>query len=109
MAPPAVPSNPRALTRGDVEEIARLARLALDDSEIDRLQGELAAILELMAELASVATDDVPPMSHAVPMDLRLRADEVAPSLPAAAALAGAPDRDGDWFRVPPILEPGTP
>jgi aspartyl-tRNA(Asn)/glutamyl-tRNA(Gln) amidotransferase subunit C len=101
-------ARPR-LTRGDVEEIAALARLALAPDEIDRLRAELAAILDAMAELASVDTDGVPPTYHAVPLELRLRADEVAPSLPAAIALAGAPDRDGDCFRVPHVLRAERP
>lgn len=96
-----------SLTRRQVEEIALLARLALDSEEIDRLAGELTAILEHMAALRAVDTSGVEPMTHAVPTDLRLRADEVEPSLPADEALAQAPDRADDCFRVPHIIGGG--
>jgi aspartyl-tRNA(Asn)/glutamyl-tRNA(Gln) amidotransferase subunit C len=97
----------KALTRTDVEEIALLARLSLSDEEIERLRTELSAILEHMEALAELSTDGVEPMTHAVPVELRLRDDQVEPSLSPEAALSDAPDRDGDLFRVPSILPPG--
>ncbi len=95
------------LPRKEVEEIALLARLHLDDTELARMQDELGAILEHFGAIAAAETEGVPPMTHAVPMDLRLRADAVAPSLPAADALRGAPAREGDLFVVPSII-PGS-
>ncbi len=94
-----------ALTRQDVEQIALLARLDLAPGELDRLAGELAAILDHMDALAALDTAGVEPMTHAVPMTLPLRADEVAPSLPVETALAGAPDAADDHFRVPSIID----
>ncbi len=96
------------LTRAEVQEIAALARLSLDEAQIDRLRDELAAILEMMARLEAVDTDGVPAMTHAVPMELRLRPDRAGQSLPTEVALEDAPDRDADCFRVPNILESGT-
>ncbi len=96
-----------ALTRTEVEQIALLARLHLEPDEVERMQGELAAILDHFGALAAVDTSDVPAMTHAVPMDLRLRPDEVAPSLPADEALRGAPARTDDLFVVPSII-PGS-
>src|SRR5262245_25461710 len=93
-----------ALTRKEVEEIALLARLHLDASELDQMQGELGAILEHFAALAQVDTTDVQPMTHAVPMDLRLRPDEVAPSLSTEDALRGAPVKQDGVFVVPAII-----
>ena len=93
-----------ALTRKEVEEIALLARLHLDPDELDRMQNELGAILEHFVALAQVDTTDVSPMTHAVPMDLRLRPDEVAPSLPTSEALRGAPAKQDDVFVVPAII-----
>ena len=90
-----------ALTRKEVEEIALLARLALAPDELDRMQHELGAILEHFGALAAVETSGVPAMTHAVPMDLRMRLDVVEPSLPPEAALAAAPQRDGDLLVVP--------
>jgi aspartyl-tRNA(Asn)/glutamyl-tRNA(Gln) amidotransferase subunit C len=93
------------LSRKEVEEIALLARLHLDEPELVRMQDELGVILEHFGAIAAAETDNVPPMTHAVPMDLRLRADDIAPSLPVSDALRGAPARDGDLFVVPAIIK----
>ena len=95
-----------ALTRKEVEEIALLARLHLEPDEIERMQNELGAILEHFDALAAVDTAGVPPMTHAVPMDLRMRLDVVEPSLPPETALAAAPRRDGDLMVVPLSIAP---
>ena len=96
---------PDSLTAEDVAEIAHLARLELDPAEIDSLRGELSAILDSMAVLQTLDTDSVEPMTHAVPMHLRLRVDQAAPSLPAERALAGTAQHAEDHFEVPSILE----
>ncbi|MDQ3364278.1 MAG: Asp-tRNA(Asn)/Glu-tRNA(Gln) amidotransferase subunit GatC [Myxococcota bacterium] len=96
------------LTRKEVEEIALLARLHLEPDELDRMQTELGAILEHFGAIASVDTTDVAPMTHAVGVDLALRADVVAPSLPVEDALRAAPRRDGDLIVVPAIISSGT-
>jgi aspartyl-tRNA(Asn)/glutamyl-tRNA(Gln) amidotransferase subunit C len=93
-----------ALTREEVQEIALLARLHLEEDEVERLCGELSAILEHMEALRAIQTD-VEPMTHAVPMALRLRADEVEPSLPVEEAVGQAPDRQDDLFQVPHIIK----
>lgn len=92
------------LERKEVDEIALLARLGLDETERAAMQEELGAILEHFAVLASVDTADIAPMTHAVPMDLPLRDDDVVRSLTADEALRGAPKRDGDFIVVPAIL-----
>jgi aspartyl-tRNA(Asn)/glutamyl-tRNA(Gln) amidotransferase subunit C len=97
-----------ALTRKEVEDIALLARLHLEPDELERMQAELAAILEHFQAISAVDTTEVPPMTHAVPMDLRMRVDLAQPSLPTEAALAAAPRRDGDLIVVPSsIAQPG--
>lgn len=98
-----------ALTRKEVEEIALLARVHLEPNELAAMEKDLGDILEHFAALASVDTTGVSPMTHAVPLDLRLRPDEVAPSLPVAEALRGAPAKQGDVFVVPAIIGPGEP
>jgi aspartyl-tRNA(Asn)/glutamyl-tRNA(Gln) amidotransferase subunit C len=95
------------LSRKEVEEIAVLARVHLESAELEAMQAELGAILEHFGALAAVDTTDVAPMTHAVPMDLRLRPDQVAPSLPVAEALRAAPVKQGDVFVVPSII-PGS-
>jgi len=93
-----------ALTRKEVEEIALLARLHLEAPELAAIEQELGAILEHFSTLSSVDTTDVPAMTHAVPLDLRLRPDERAPSLSQAEALANAPAKKDDVFLVPAII-----
>src|SRR5215510_8438011 len=97
------------LTPKEVEEIARLARLHLEPDELERMQAELAAILEHFQAISAVDTAQVPAMTHAVPMDLRARGDVPEASLPPEAALAGAPRRDDDLFVVPSSIAPGRP
>jgi aspartyl-tRNA(Asn)/glutamyl-tRNA(Gln) amidotransferase subunit C len=94
-----------SLSREEVEEIALLARLALTDEETERLRGELGAILSYMEALQEVDVAGVEPMTHAVPMHLRLRADAVEPSLPAERAVAGAPAHADAYFEVPHIID----
>ena len=94
----------QGLTREEVLDIALLARLHLYEEEVERLRVELSSILEHMEALRAIQTD-VEPMTHAVPMALRLRADEVEPSLPAEEAVRQAPDREGDLFQVPHIIK----
>lgn len=94
-----------ALTRDEVLEIALLARLHLEPDEVERLRAELSAILEHMERLRLLDTEGVEPMTHAVPMRLRLRPDVVEPSLSVELALDEAPDADGDLFRVPGIIK----
>ncbi len=96
------------LTRREVEEIALLARLHLEEDEIERLRDELTAILSHMEKLQSLDTEEVEPMTHAVPMDLRLRDDVAKASLPQEIALAPAPDRADGCFRVPHIIKTAT-
>lgn len=92
------------LTREEVEDIARLARLHLEPGELDQMQVELGSILEYFASLDSVDTTGVPPMTHAVAIETPLRPDVVEPSLPVELALRGAPKRDGDLIVVPAII-----
>jgi aspartyl-tRNA(Asn)/glutamyl-tRNA(Gln) amidotransferase subunit C len=71
------------------------------------MQTELAAILEHFGAIAAADTQGVAPMTHAVPMDLRLRPDQAEPSLPAEVALRGAPAKADDCFVVPAVI-PGS-
>ena len=99
---------PVTLEKTEIEELALLARLHHEPAEIVKLQPELVAILEYFTELDSVDTAGIAPMTHAVPMDLRLRDDVVETSLTAQEALKAAPKRDGDLFVVPAIITAGS-
>lgn len=92
------------ISRTDVAHLARLARLAVTDSELDVFAGQLDVILGSVARVSEVAAADIPPTSHAVPMTNVFRPDEVRPSLPRDAVLAGAPAVEDNKFRVPRIL-----
>ena len=94
-----------SVSREEVDELALLARLELGDAEKERLRGDLSAILDYVAQLASVDTTGVEPMTHAVPLDCPLRPDAVGPSLAVDEALADAPQRIDDFFGVPRIIE----
>ena len=91
------------ITREDVAHLARLARLAVTEDEIDLFAGQLDAILDVVAPVGEIG-DEVEPTSHVVPLTNVLRADEVVPSLDREAALAGAPRAEDGRFRVPRIL-----
>ena len=95
-------SNP--LTRADVEHVAKLARLALSDEEIEQLTVQLGAILEHAADVAALDTSDVPPTSHPIPLSNVLRPDERAATLERDAVMAMAPAEEDGRFRVPRIL-----
>jgi aspartyl-tRNA(Asn)/glutamyl-tRNA(Gln) amidotransferase subunit C len=93
------------LTRADVLKVARLARLKLTDAEIDDYTEKLGSILEYVASLNEIDTEDVEPMVHAVELSNVFRTDEIVPSLPREAALSNAPKTDGQFFLVPQILD----
>jgi len=93
-----------ALERSDVARLAALARIDMTDDDLDRLSGQLSAIVDAVATLENVATDDVPATSHPIPMANVSRDDEVQPSLDPHAALAAAPEAYEGRFRVPQIL-----
>jgi aspartyl-tRNA(Asn)/glutamyl-tRNA(Gln) amidotransferase subunit C len=93
------------ISREDVEHVARLARLALSDAELERMREQLNGILGYIDKLRALDTAGVEGTSHAVPLVNVMRDDAVVPGLPLAAALANAPDRSGGAFRVPRIIE----
>jgi aspartyl-tRNA(Asn)/glutamyl-tRNA(Gln) amidotransferase subunit C len=101
-ANPAAPAG--RISRDEVAHLARLARLAVTDAELDVFAEQLDVILGAVARVSDVAAADIPPTSHAVPMTNVYRHDELVPCLPREAVLAGAPAVEDDKFRVPRIL-----
>ncbi|HEX2436668.1 MAG TPA: Asp-tRNA(Asn)/Glu-tRNA(Gln) amidotransferase subunit GatC [Methylomirabilota bacterium] len=93
------------ISRQDVEHVARLARLALSESETARMREQLDGILAYIDTLRALDTAGVEPTSHAVPQVNVMRDDEQRPCLSQEAALANAPDRSDVFFRVPRIIE----
>ncbi|MES2208723.1 MAG: Asp-tRNA(Asn)/Glu-tRNA(Gln) amidotransferase subunit GatC [Chloroflexota bacterium] len=92
------------LSRSDVEHVAFLARLGMSSAELDRLQGQLNQILDQYAKLAELDTDAIPPTAQTIELENILRDDVVTPSLPRDVVLANAPEREGAFIVVPPIL-----
>lgn len=93
------------ITRKDVEYVAGLAQLDLDEEAKERLVGELGAILEHMDKLNELDTSQVEPMMHALERTNVFREDAVQPSLDRDEALKNAPKTDGEYFLVPRILD----
>jgi aspartyl-tRNA(Asn)/glutamyl-tRNA(Gln) amidotransferase subunit C len=93
------------LSREEVQHIARLARLGMTEAELERFRGQLSNILENFEILQQVDTADVPPTAQSIPLQNVTRGDEVTSSLPPDDVLANAPQRDGEFFRVKPVLE----
>lgn len=92
------------ITRDDVAHVARLARLALDDAELDAFTQQLGAVLDHARDLGSLDTTDVPPTAHPYALVNVVRADEEGPCLDRAEVLSQAPATEAEQFRVPPIL-----
>jgi aspartyl-tRNA(Asn)/glutamyl-tRNA(Gln) amidotransferase subunit C len=95
-----------AITREQVQHVARLAHLALTDEEVERLTGQLDAILDAVGKVSELDLGDVEPTSHPLDLVNVSRADEPEPSLPREEALANAPEVEGGFFKVPPALGP---
>jgi aspartyl-tRNA(Asn)/glutamyl-tRNA(Gln) amidotransferase subunit C len=93
------------LSREEVLHIARLARLGLTETEVDRLSEQLSNILENFEVLQQVDTTGVPPTAQPNTLQNVLKEDKSKPSLPQSEVLANAPQRDGDFFRVRAVLE----
>lgn len=91
-----------AISRDQVLHVAMLARLDLAEDEVERLTDELGAILDAVSKVSELDLADVPPTSHPHDLVNVWAEDEPHASLPVEEALANAPAREGDLFRVPP-------
>lgn len=89
----------------DVVYVAKLARLALTEEEIKRLSGQLNDILDYINKLNKVDTKDAEPTTHVLPLENAHREDAVRPSLPIGEVLKNAPSKDGNFFKVPKVIE----
>ena len=94
-----------AISREQVEHVAHLARLGLTDDEKARLEEQLSHILEAMQVIDRLDTSAIPPTAQVIPLQTVMREDVVRPSLPVDEVLRNAPRREGDFFKVPPVLE----
>ena len=94
-----------SLDIGDVRHVANLARLALDDEQLEQLRDELARILAYAEQVGEVVSEEVPPTSHAYPLHNIWRQDQPRPSLPPDLARSTGPAIEDGRFRVPRIID----
>jgi aspartyl-tRNA(Asn)/glutamyl-tRNA(Gln) amidotransferase subunit C len=94
-----------SVDQATVRRIAHLARIAVKDEDVPHLQGELNAILAFVEELNSVDVSDVEPMTSVVPMQMKMRRDEVTDHAGAQAVVANAPLHEDSFFTVPKVVE----
>lgn len=93
------------ISKADVQKVAKLGRLQLSDAEIEQFTGQLGAILEYVEKMNELDTKDVEPLAHCLPVHNIFRPDQIKESLGTEKTLRNAPDRDGEFFRVPKILD----
>jgi aspartyl-tRNA(Asn)/glutamyl-tRNA(Gln) amidotransferase subunit C len=94
-----------SLTVDQVRWVSHLARLELSDADLETMTRQLSSIVEYVTQLQQVNTEGVEPLAHVAELSNVFRADEPAQSLPVDQALANAPDRQGDFYRVPAVLD----
>ncbi|MDH4202841.1 MAG: Asp-tRNA(Asn)/Glu-tRNA(Gln) amidotransferase subunit GatC [Phycisphaerae bacterium] len=93
------------IDEAQVRRVALLGRLELSDEEVTQFSGQLSAIVEYIEKLNELHTDGVEPLAHCLPVHNVLREDVPRPSLSNEAALANAPEREDEYFKVPKILD----
>lgn len=93
-----------SLSRADVEKVSLLARLKLSEQELVTMTSQLTAIVDYVEQLKELNTSSVEPMAHAVELRNVFADDVLRASLPREAALANAPKKDDEYYRVPAVL-----
>ena len=93
------------ISKDEVEHVARLARLDLDEAAIEKFAGQIGDILDYVDALNRVDTAGVVPTSHAISLTNAFREDEVRDHLPREQALANAPEQEDGTFVVPKVIE----
>jgi aspartyl-tRNA(Asn)/glutamyl-tRNA(Gln) amidotransferase subunit C len=99
------PSVAMSVDAATVRRIAKLARIAVAEGEVEHLRGELNAILAFIEQLSEVDVSGIEPMTSVMPMAMKKRADVVTDGGDADAILKNAPDRQGHYFLVPKVVE----
>ncbi len=96
----------KLIDKDTVKHIAKLSRLSLAEEEVELYSKQLGDILLYISKLNQLNTDDVEPMSHVLPCLVNVeRPDAPAVSFSTEQALANAPEKDGDFFRIPKVIE----
>lgn len=96
---------PKKIDKEQVRKVAKLSRLELTEAEVEEFTGQLSTILGYVEKMNELDTDNVEPLAHCLPISSVFRQDGVKASLGTEKALANAPQRDGEFFKVPKILD----
>jgi aspartyl-tRNA(Asn)/glutamyl-tRNA(Gln) amidotransferase subunit C len=94
-----------SIDKKTVEDVAHLARIELEPKELEKLSGQLEHILAFIDKLSSLNTENIAPTSHILPISNVLRKDEPQGSLPIEKTLKNAPEKQGNFFVVPKVIE----
>jgi aspartyl-tRNA(Asn)/glutamyl-tRNA(Gln) amidotransferase subunit C len=95
----------KKIDQAQVRKVAKLSRLDLTEEEIEEFTGQLSAILDYVAKMNELDTTGVEPLAHCLPISNVFRDDCVKESLGTEKTLVNAPQRDGEFFKVPKILD----
>ena len=95
----------KKIDQAQVRKVAKLSRLDLTEAEVEEFTGQLSAILEYVEKMNELDTTNVEPLAHCLPVSNVFREDSVKESLGTENTLANAPQRDGEFFKVPKILD----
>jgi aspartyl-tRNA(Asn)/glutamyl-tRNA(Gln) amidotransferase subunit C len=98
----------RKIDAEQVRKVAELSRLEMGDAEIEQFSDQLSSILEYIEKLNELDTDDVEPLAHCLPVHNVFRDDEAGECLSNEQALSNSPASEGNYFKVPKILEDGS-
>ncbi|UCC97257.1 MAG: Asp-tRNA(Asn)/Glu-tRNA(Gln) amidotransferase subunit GatC [Phycisphaerales bacterium] len=91
-----------------VRRVARLSRLDLTEAEVEEFTDQLSAILDYVEKMNELDTEGIEPLAHCLPISNVFRDDCIVESLGTEKTLANAPQRDGEFFKVPKILDEGS-
>ena len=95
----------KKIDQAQVKKVAKLSRLDLTEAEVKEFTGQLSAILEYVEKMNELDTTDVEPLAHCLPISNVFRDDCIKESLGTDKTLANAPQRDGEFFKVPKIMD----
>lgn len=95
----------KKIDQSQVKKVAKLSRLELTEAEVEEFTGQLSAILEHVEKMNELDTIGVEPLAHCLPISNVFREDDIKESLGTEKTLANAPQRDGEYFKVPKIMD----
>jgi len=95
----------KKIDQAQVRKVAKLSRLELTEAEVEEFTGQLSAILDYVEKMNDLDTTNVEPLAHCLPISNVFRQDLAKESLGTEKALTNAPQRDGEFFKVPKILD----